>query len=78
MKKRGFVILLLLLTAVALMTVTVQKPTVWSKACVGCGDCTHYCPTKAIHLEGTKAVIDHKKCINCKMCLSTCQYQAIR
>jgi ferredoxin len=76
--KRILSLILLMILGAVLFTAAPHKPTVWSASCVGCGDCTIYCPTKAIHLEGEKAVIDAKKCINCKMCLTTCQYKAIR
>ncbi|MCB2298563.1 4Fe-4S dicluster domain-containing protein [Clostridium tagluense] len=48
-------------------------------ACRGCiaHRCENACPRGAISFALHKAVIDHKKCINCGKCLNACQYSAI-
>ncbi|MCD4650823.1 MAG: 4Fe-4S binding protein [Candidatus Cloacimonetes bacterium] len=75
--------MLLLLCFVAFSVVaeepeTENKPVVWKQNCTGCGDCALFCPAKAISFRDNKAVIDTDLCIDCKICVTTCQYQAIR
>jgi ferredoxin len=79
MKRFRWILIVLLIEVVLVAFAAMPaKPVVWHSACVGCGDCTVQCPTHAIHLEGNKAVIDSQKCINCKICVTSCQYRAIR
>ncbi len=55
-----------------------KKPIVIQSDCAGCGDCQTVCPVKAITVSEGKAVIDTEKCINCKLCLTTCTFGAIK
>ena len=46
-------------------------------SCMHCENpaCTKVCPAKAIHRgPGGEVLVDHKKCIGCKMCLAACPY----
>ena len=54
------------------------NPWVETKLCVGCSDCVAHCPTGAISVVDGKAIIDNDKCINCKFCVQTCSYRAVR
>ncbi len=45
--------------------------------CVGCKLCVPVCPTKAITMKGTKAVIDPEKCVGCGLCEPKCPVKAI-
>jgi len=45
--------------------------------CVGCGVCTHVCPTGAISLDAGTAGIDQDKCISCLNCVQACPRGAI-
>ncbi|SMD02672.1 DUF362 domain-containing protein [Sporomusa malonica] len=53
------------------------KPSVRSKACVGCGVCTKICAHGAISVTGEKAMIDPAKCVGCGRCIGTCHFNAI-
>ncbi len=77
MKKRILFILILLFSAVFLFALTNSKPVVDPFTCVGCGECTKFCPVDAIEIIDGKAVIDAEKCIDCKFCVSTCTHNAI-
>ena len=60
-----------------LIAATESKPIVWKENCTGCGDCAKYCPVNAIRIINGKAVIDHDKCIDCKLCITTCTFSAL-
>ena len=48
-------------------------------SCMHCENpaCMKVCPAKAIHRgPGGEVLVDHKKCIGCKMCLAACPYGA--
>lgn len=77
MKKKHLILLVLSLVAITLAAITTAKPVVNELDCSGCGDCVDYCPVAAISLQDNKAVIDADKCIDCKICLSICQKNAI-
>ena len=54
------------------------KPKVQKNLCTGCGDCIEYCPVNAIEEKNKKAVIIVSKCINCKLCVTSCTNDAIK
>lgn len=57
-----------------------QFPMVTEK-CVGCGNCTEFCPEAAIEVMVVKGkkkvVIDYKYCKGCGICSSVCPLKAI-
>lgn len=46
--------------------------------CIGCTDCIKRCPTEAIRVRNSKAVITDERCIDCGMCIRVCNSQAKR
>jgi len=76
--KKNVVIAILLLATIVLFAMVQSKPEVSKQSCVGCGDYVNYCPVQAISLQNGKAVIDTDVCIDCKMCITTCTYNAIK
>lgn len=78
MNKKLVAIIVLISLILLLGAVLTIKPYVSRYFCVGCGECVKNCPTQAITLVGSKAVIDPAKCIDCGFCVKTCNYQAIR
>lgn len=44
--------------------------------CVGCTACVKVCPTEAIRISRSKAVIYDRRCIDCGRCVSTCPHHA--
>ena len=77
MKKNKLIILLLFFIVFTLFAVS-NKPQVWKQSCTGCGDCVNICPVNSITINNGKAVIDQDKCIDCKLCVTTCTFNAIR
>ena len=56
-----------------------EKMTIHSQSCKGCGYCVVNCPKKAVLLEGAinKAgyitpIVDETKCILCGICYNVC------
>lgn len=45
--------------------------------CTGCGECVEVCPTDAIRLERSVAVVDQAECTECEVCLGACPEGAI-
>lgn len=45
--------------------------------CSGCGACLDVCPTSAISLEISKAVINQALCTQCEACISMCPSGAL-
>lgn len=41
--------------------------------CIGCTDCIKRCPTEAIRVRNSKAVITDERCIDCGMCIRVCR-----
>lgn len=46
--------------------------------CKGCTTCLHHCPTEAIRIKDSKAVIDQERCIDCGECIRHCPHKAKR
>lgn len=44
--------------------------------CTGCTACVKVCPTEAIRVNRSKAVIYNDRCIDCGRCVSTCPHHA--
>lgn len=44
--------------------------------CTGCTACVKVCPTEAIRVSRSKAVIYDQRCIDCGRCVSTCPHHA--
>jgi uncharacterized Fe-S center protein len=54
------------------------KPTVQSRACIGCKICTRFCAHGAISFgKENKASINHDKCAGCGRCIGGCSKNAI-
>lgn len=47
-----------------------------SDKCTGCTACVKVCPTEAIRVSRSKAVIYDRRCIDCGRCVSTCPHHA--
>jgi len=54
------------------------SPKIKRSKCIGCGECTGYCPQSAISLRDGRALIDGKRCIGCGECILICASKAIR
>jgi NAD-dependent dihydropyrimidine dehydrogenase PreA subunit len=48
-----------------------------SKTCEGCSACVDECPSGAIALKNSVAVIDPDLCLDCGACEATCPVAAI-
>lgn len=44
--------------------------------CIGCTDCIKRCPTEAIRVRNSKAIITDERCIDCGMCIRVCRSNA--
>jgi ferredoxin len=77
-RKQLLLSLLALLLFIALFAVASEKPAVDPTRCAGCGECVRQCPTGAISLHNGRASIDEDLCIDCRFCVTTCTYRAIR
>ena len=49
-----------------------------TERCIGCTDCIKRCPTEAIRVRHSKAVITDDRCIDCGMCIRVCKSHAKR
>jgi Fe-S-cluster-containing hydrogenase component 2 len=79
MNFKHLIVVLILLSLLYILCARIsQTPFVERTKCVGCGDCTRICPTGAITLVDGRAVINTELCINCKFCVKTCTYKAVR
>jgi len=48
-----------------------------SSRCSGCGTCVDACPTGAMHMENSIAIVDQTLCKECEACLGVCPELAI-
>ena len=48
-----------------------------SSRCSGCGACVNVCPTGAMHVENSIAIVDQTLCKECEACLGVCPELAI-
>lgn len=78
MRKKQILVVAALLIIIMLGAAISSIPYVQKYFCVGCGDCVKICPTGAITLVDSRAVIDAQSCIDCGQCVKTCNYNAIR
>jgi len=74
MLKKGMLILVLLLVAVAAAS---TRYWVEPDNCSGCGDCDKVCPVNAVEIENGVSHIDPEACIGCGLCQGVCTYDAI-
>lgn len=49
-----------------------------SEKCLGCTDCIKRCPTEAIRVRNSKAIIREERCIDCGVCIRVCRNHAKR
>lgn len=45
--------------------------------CTGCGHCTEYCREGAISVIGGEAQVDVDNCLECGVCVTSCQFELI-
>lgn len=45
--------------------------------CTGCETCVEDCPSEAISMADSKAVINPESCIDCGVCVDSCPVEAI-
>ncbi|MGI9952376.1 4Fe-4S dicluster-binding protein [Moorellaceae bacterium AZ2] len=38
------------------------------ETCIGCGECTHYCPMNALTLEKDHVTVNKEECVECNIC----------
>jgi len=58
------------------MGVTSHSVILDEEKCIGCTDCIKRCPTEAIRVRNSKAVITDARCIDCGMCIRVCRNHA--
>ncbi len=46
--------------------------------CTGCGACVDTCPSEAIEMQDSKALVVADKCVDCGVCVDECPVEAIR
>lgn len=54
-----------------------SKPVFDHQICVGCKDCYHNCPPKAIAMVEKRPVVDLEQCIRCYCCQELCPHKAV-
>ena len=47
------------------------------RRCIGCSHCLHTCPTEAIRIRNSRAIILENRCVDCGKCYSVCPTKAI-
>ena len=47
-----------------------------TEKCKGCTTCIKHCPTEAIRVRNSRAVIENARCIDCGECIRVCSYKA--
>jgi uncharacterized Fe-S center protein len=53
------------------------RPDIIDSKCVACSACMITCPSKAITIKGTTALLNKEACIGCGVCVVTCKFGAI-
>lgn len=48
-----------------------------AETCTGCESCLDSCPSEAIKMVDSKAVIDVDACVDCAACVDECPVEAI-
>lgn len=48
-----------------------------ARRCIGCSHCLHTCPTEAIRIRDSRAIIYENRCVDCGKCYSVCPTKAI-
>jgi len=56
----------------------IQKPAVDATVCMLCGECSQYCPAKAISQYDHGIDFDYDACIRCYCCIEICPHGALR
>lgn len=47
-----------------------------AQKCIGCTTCLRHCPTEAIRIRDSRAVINPQRCIDCGECIKNCPQKA--
>lgn len=55
-----------------------NKPSINTTLCNGCGRCIEICPSKAIRMSNGRVVLDQDVCYGCKACLAVCPVKALK
>ncbi|MDM8524047.1 DUF362 domain-containing protein [Desulfococcaceae bacterium HSG8] len=56
----------------------IQRPLADHHACKQCGECSKYCPAKAVFPGEKQIQFDYDKCIRCYCCVEICPHGALR
>jgi len=56
----------------------VQRPFCDDSLCRSCGECSKYCPARAITIGKHNLRFDYDACIRCYCCIEVCPHGAIR
>ncbi len=55
----------------------IQRPVVDEDLCRLCGQCSQYCPAKAINQNNKTILFDYDRCIRCYCCIEICPHGAL-